>query len=83
MAKNREKRAYKKKTTEEKLLALTPKVIKFIEGTVNGKILKPSPTRVSVCKLILGIQLDKDKREGKSTSSYESQLMGQRKDKKK
>lgn len=77
-------RKYTKKTTEDRLLQLTPKVLKFIEDVATTKLKNAytPATRLAVCKLILGIQLDKDKRDGKSTSSYEGYLMSKRQEKK-
>lgn len=75
-------RIYKKKTTEEKLLSLIYKSLDYVIKTVSGKVGKPDVTRLNVCWKIIALQLDKDKREGKSSSSYESILMNKKKEKK-
>lgn len=49
---------------------------------MRNKIKTGEGTKLSVVKLILSMRLDKDKREGKSTSSYEGQLLSGREKKK-
>ena len=73
----------RKRTTEEKLLDETNMAVRFLSGVIRGKIPKPNATRVAVARLVIALQLDKDKREGKSSSSYESILMNKRKEKNK
>ena len=69
-------RVYKHRTVEERILSLTPHSLQFLENAMRNKIKVGEGTKLSIVKLILSMRLDKDKREGKSTSSYEGQLMG-------
>ena len=73
----------RKRTTEEKLLDETNAAVTFLRGIIRGKIPKPNATRLVAARLVIALQLDKDKREGKSSSSYESILMNKRKEGKK
>jgi len=66
----------KRKTTEESLLSMTGLGLRYIRAVISGKEKKPNSTRLTASRLVVALKLDKDKREGRSTSSYESQLLG-------
>ena len=66
----------KRKTTEEKLLAMANGSVRLVKKLIDGTAKANPSTRLAAARLILSLKLAKDKKDGTSSSSYESQLLG-------